>query len=211
MKRCRVMACLTVLVACLAISECFAATVDFETVGVGTAYGSDYGNLPGEVVLTQDGIDMSVEEFLLGTFVGLIKAEVGGRYSSFFTSTPLELDNISVEFDFTNVGFDVTRVTLEYQEFGGSNNFAVNGEAPLVITPLSNLPIDVAPGVTAAVADGVITLLGNVDSVRIGGQELGIDTIVAVPEPASIILLGLGFVILLRRRRNARTAKSPIS
>jgi len=203
MKRGRTIACLTMLTVWVVAAKGLAATVDFESVKPGTTFGQAFGNTPGQTVLTQEGIAMSVEEFFLGTFVGFIKAEVGGRYDDYFPTTPLELDNIGVRFDFADVSFDVTHVTLEYQEFGGGNNFAVNDQTLHQVSPLSDLPTDVAPGVTASVDAGLVTLEGNIDSLQIGEQELGIDNIVAVPEPMSILLVGLGGVAVLRRRRQA--------
>ncbi|RME41940.1 MAG: PEP-CTERM sorting domain-containing protein [Planctomycetota bacterium] len=187
--------------ASLFVSTGLAAQVDFESVPVGTVYGDPVGNVPGDVVLSQDGIDLSVESFFLGTFVGFNQAEVGGRYAGFFSSTPLELDNISVRFDFSDVGFPVTGVSLEFQEFGGADNFAVNDGSVLVLNSLTDLPTDIAPGVTATVDGGVITLTGPVSSFQIGGQELAVDTIVAVPEPATLALLILGGGWLAMRRR----------
>ena len=201
MKRSRTITCLTMLIVWIVAAKGLADTMDFESVKPGTTFGQAFGNTPGEIVLTQGGIAMSVEEFFLGTFVGFIRAEVGGRYDEYFPTTPLELDNIGVRFDFADVSFDVTHVTLEYQEFGGGNNFAVNDHTLYEVSPLSDLPVDVAPGVTASVDAGVITLVGEIDSFQIGGQELGIDNIVAVPEPMSMLLLGLGGVALMYRRR----------
>ena len=56
------------------------------------------------------------------------------------------------------------------------------------------------PGITATVDDRFVTLTGNIDSFRIGGQELYIDNITAIPEPATLLLLGAGGVWLMRRR-----------
>ena len=179
----------------------FAQTVDFESVPVGARWGQDYGHSPGEVVLSQDDIDMSVEHFFLGTFVGFNVAEVGGVYAEFVPTTHLALDNISVKFDFTGLGFDVTMVTLDYWEFGGANSFAANDDIIFQLAALTDLPADVAPGVTASADVNAITLTGNIDSLLVGGQELGIDNIVAIPEPTTAALLTLGGAILLRRRR----------
>lgn len=196
----RVITWLLIAVATFVGHGAFAATVDFEAVAVGTKYGASYGHAPGDVVLGQDGIAMSVEEFFLGTFTGFIKAEVGGPYAQSFPTTALDLDNISVRFDFAGVGFEVTMVTVEYMEFGGGNNFAVNDYTIHEISPMTNLPTAVAPGVTATVDAGVITLVGDIDDFQIGGQELAIDNVIAVPEPTGILLLGLGGTLLLRRR-----------
>jgi hypothetical protein len=76
--------------------------------------------------------------------------------------------------------------TIFGEEFGGSNDFAVNDWELFQIIPLTDLPEEVAPGVTASVEDGVITpaaLDGNIDNVLIGGQQLAVDNIAALPEP----------------------------
>lgn len=185
-------------------SASFAATVDFDGVPAGTRFGGAYGQSPGDVVLSQDGIDVSVEEFLLGSFTGFIRAEVGGQYAQSFPTPALDLDNISVRFDLSNLGFVTTQVTLEYAEFGGSDNFSVNGGPIHTLAALTDLPALVAPGVNAFVSGDMITLTGVVDNFQIGGQELAIDTIVAVPEPATLGLLGIGATTLLLRRRRRR-------
>ena len=56
---------------------CLAATMEFESVPVGTKYGGDFGNVPGHVVLTENGIKMSVEQFFFQQFTG-----IEGRYVS---------------------------------------------------------------------------------------------------------------------------------
>jgi len=194
-------------IAALILADCaFAgqAVVDFEVEAPGTFFGGPADDVPGEVVLQQNGIRMSVEEYYLGTFVGFYRATVGGEFAGLFSSLPLQTDNISVLFDFSGLTFDVTRVTLEYKEFGGSDNFAVNGHTIHELTSLLNLPAEVAPGVSASVADGLITLTGMIDSFRIGGQELAIDNVTAVPEPGAICLLLGGAISLLRRRKSRR-------
>ena len=187
-----------------------AATMDFQSVALGTKYGGDFGNFPGQVVLTepaQNGIDMSVEQFFFQQFIGFFQAEVVGSSNDH----QLAIDNISVLFDLTNVGFNVTSLTLEYVELGGNDNFAVNGGSILQLAELTDIPANVAPGVTALVDGGLITLTGKIDSVLIGGQELTVDTIVAVPEPTSLVLLAVGGVLALRclRRTGFVSRNSP--
>lgn len=177
-----------------------AATMDFQSADLGTRYGGDFNNVPGQVVLTEpalNGIDMSVEQFYFQQFTGFFQAEVVGPSNDH----QLAIDNISVLFDLSNVGFNVTSLTLEYLELGGNDNFAVNGGPILQLAELTDIPPNVAPGVTALVDGGLITLTGKIDSVLIGGQELTIDTIVAVPEPTSLVLFGAGGVLALQRLR----------
>jgi len=185
---------------------CLAATMEFESVPVGTKYGGDFGNVPGQVVLTENGIKMSVEQFFFQQFTGFFTAEVTGPANDH----ELAIDNINVLFDLTALPFNVSSLTLQYSELGGEDNFAVNGGSILQLPNLTNVPVNVAPGVTALVDGGRITLTGDIDRVLIGGQELSVDTVVAVPEPTSLLLLGTGGALLLRRlRRPVRAARKP--
>ena len=148
---------------------------------------------------------MSVELYMLGGFADFFAAEVGANQVPGLPTQSLSLDNISVAFDFSDVGFEARMVTLDFQDFGGTSNFSVNGSALHIINPLSDLPVNVAPGVTAEVSDSTVRLTSIEDtiitSVGVGGQELFIDNVVAfVPEPATLALLALGMGPLLRRR-----------
>jgi len=214
MKRRCLCTCLATAIICCSQAVGLPLTVDFESVALGTKYGADYGNTPGEPVFTQDGIVVSVDNFYLSTFVGFIRAEVGGAYAVDFPTTPLELDNISVAFDFTGLGFDVTNVTLEYREFGGADNFSVNGQTLYQLDALTDLPALVAPGINASVIEqdsiALTAAAGyHIDGFLIGGQELGVDTIVAIPEPTSALLLALAGVgaLTLQRARHRQRAR----
>ena len=182
-----------------------AAKVEFESFPVGTKFGGDFGNPPGPIPdeFIEDGIQISVEQFFFQQFTGFFLAEVVGPANDH----QLAIDNINVLFNLTNVGFNVTSLTLQYSELGGEDNFAVNGGSIRQLARLADIPANVAPGVTALVDGGLITLTGKINSVLIGGQELTVDTIVAVPEPTSMILLAAGGVLALRRFR--RTSVGP--
>lgn len=188
-------------------SACLAASITFDSGAVNPPdqFGAAFGTMPTAVVLREEGIDMSVEEFFLRSFVGFSKAEVVPPSAGLFTTNALSLDNISVLFDFSGLSFDVTQVSIEFREGGGENNFDVNRFA--LITPLmdiTDLVGEIAPDITVSVTGQTVTLLAQnqavIDSVLIGGQELVIDNIMAVPEPSSVVLVGLAAVFLLRRR-----------
>ncbi|UCE58551.1 MAG: PEP-CTERM sorting domain-containing protein [Phycisphaerales bacterium] len=181
-------------------STVLAAAVDFESVAVGTLWGESGGQHPGELVLVQNDISVYVEEFFFGGTAAFFEAETGGRYASFFDSTPLELNHISVLFDFANVGVEVNQVTFDYLYLGGVTNFAVNERITFMLDSMEAIETHTAPGIAATVDDRFVTLTGNIDSFRIGGQELYIDNVTVIPEPATLLLLGVGGFWLMRRR-----------
>lgn len=187
--------------------------MDFDNVPVGTRFGQNFGNTPGQVVLAQDGIQMSFENYLLSSqgYMNFVEGQIDGQYAeAYFPSRALSMDNINVRFDFTQVGFDVDRVSLEYVELGPLSNLSVNGQPLIETFPLNLLPSNVAPGVTmltelldASTGRTRLTFFGDIDSVLIGGQEFGVDTVIAIPEPATLALLGAcGAFVVIRRRRS---------
>jgi len=176
--------------------------IDFEDVALGRTFGALDNQTSGELVLSRNGIDVRVEDFFFGPSVVPGFAEVGGIFDPQFPTTPLSIDNLNLRFEFANVGFPVTQVSFEFVEFGGLDNFSVNDSPLIQLSPLTGLPVNIAPGVTVEVDDRTVTLQGAIDSFVVGGQELGIDNIIAVPEPATLALLALGgFGICLRFRR----------
>lgn len=190
----------------LCAAPSFASVIDFEDIPAGTVYGVP-DDVAGDVIITTpDGIEVSVDELLVNNNPFFFQAVVGGEFDPFFDSTPVSMDNITFSFDFANLATAVDFVSIEFQEFGGVSNFAVNGGVPYQLTSLANLPSNVAPGVTAVVNEDMIVLLGDIDSFLIGGQELGIDNVIAVPEPLSLTILAFGAGTLALRRRAVRAA-----
>lgn len=202
MKRAAACTCLALAAYVSAAPFGLAATVDFDELTPGTSFGGHVGDNPGDVVHVEDLVSMSIEEFFVGSFVGFNTATVGGRFVDLVDTTdPLDLHNISVRFDFANLSFAATSVKIEYWCFGGANELAVNDETIHSFYSFNNLPANVASGVAATAADGTVTLDGPIHSFRIGGQELSIDNMIAIPEPVSLILLAFGVVALIRPLR----------
>jgi len=178
--------------------------MSFDDLPGGTLFGVAAGDLPAEIVYSKNGIDMAVDSFFLGSFTGFYDAEVGGIYSSAFGTPALELDNIAVVFTFGGLGFDVTQLSFDFVEFGGGVNFSVNGGSILELDSLSALPADLGGGVSGDISGGVLTLTAPaspITSLRIGGQELVIDNLAVIPEPATTLLLVFGATVLWRQRR----------
>ncbi len=186
-------ALLTAMVLLAVGPAAFAATVDFETLAAGSTYGTAAGNAPGDVILTQDDIQVSVEEFYLtaSSFTGFVEAEAGGQTATEFPTQPLSLNNISVKFDLSGVSFPVGYVSLQYVDLGGEENISVNGGTINEVAALTAVGAAVAPGVSLAVfenpiaggASGEIVLTGPVTSLTIGGQEFGIDDLIVAQDP----------------------------
>ena len=172
----------------------------FDDLDLGTIFGAPKDQ-PGFPVYEEDGIVMSVEEIIVEGAAGFLRAEVGGRYGDLFPTHSLDLNNISVAFDFRQVGFAVNQVSLQFVELGPLNNFSVNDADLFELSSLQLIPSEIAPGVTAVVTDGVITLTGDIEEMLVGGQELAIDTVFAIPEPATLLLVAVGGTALVRSRR----------
>jgi len=193
-------ACLIAMFVAVCAVTSRAGSVDFDGLADGTMFGLG-ANTPGELVHAEDGIQMTVENFRLGTTDYFFFAEIGGPGSGAFATRSLSLDNISVRFDFAGVGYPVNQLTFEFADFGGSSNFAVNDETLFIVDPLTTLPANVATGVTATINAGLVTLNGPIQSVLIGGQELVIDSVTPVPEPTTGLLLAGAVVAVWRRSR----------
>ncbi|MFV9677942.1 MAG: CARDB domain-containing protein [Methanosarcinales archaeon] len=166
------------------------ACVDFgPPPTVGTQYGSPAGNVPGDVVLlVPNGIQMSVYDFRWtgggGTFN---KARIEMPPHPFGTGQTINTNNINLEFDFTGIGFPVSKVEFQYLDLGGFENFSINGQpVPVYAGELSGVPSPIA-GVNVTVTSvpvpggkiGTVVLTGSVHNLRIGGQEFWIDNVCA--------------------------------
>jgi|CXWL01.1.fsa_nt_gi hypothetical protein len=183
--------------------------VNFESPpwpAAGQTYGGGIANA-GNVIRTQEGIDVSVETFRTGTFEDLNVATLHGPGTDSFATKHVFFDNINFGFDLTSIA-PINHVTIDYHEFGGVNNFSVNGGPIIELSPqsggmlsLANHPL-LPAGITATVDADSIHLSGIISNFLIGGQELAVDNIVAVPEPTCLVLLAAGLGAgLLRRRR----------
>lgn len=180
-----------VLVLGLIATTAAANMVDFDAVPPGSMYGVPAGHIPGDVVLTQDGIDMSVERFFwLGGGVTFNSADIVPSSSPFAPgpTQALHTNNINAQFDFSGVGFPVKEVSLEFVDFGGNENFDVNGVGLQNVnsfTGLTSYPgqfdVIVTPTPLAGGLGGTLLVRQTgpdpVKTLLIGGQEFGIDTL----------------------------------
>lgn len=195
----------------------FAQSVTFDGLPVGETFGPPEFEA-GDVIHTENGISVTIEEFLNGAGVPVFfgPAQVfaagdpmpgfpPGLPSGFGDGNVMFTPNVSLEFDLANVG-PINQVAFEWANGGGNENISVNGEE-IWFQSIVTAPTEIAPGVTLTASFDELTLVGTanlvgpIESLRVGGQEFAIDSIVAVPEPATLVCLAFGLVAAFSRRR----------
>jgi hypothetical protein len=156
---------------------------------LGTTYGAPVGQVSGDLAFSFNLIDAYVFNFhTFGPGIAFNRAYIDNAPVAFSPGQSLRLNNISLELDLRNLGFTVRRVTFAYLDLGGYENLAINGS--LYVGEITSAPA-VLGGANVAVSStplppprsgktGTVTITGNiVKSVRIGGQELWIDSVCA--------------------------------
>jgi len=174
---------------CLCPRRIKVVCVDFEPpLAVGTQYGSP-GHNSGDLAFTTKGVPISVYEFKFngdGAFrVATIEEQPSLQFSS---GQCIRTNNINLEFDFSQLGFQTSQVDLRFLDTGGHENLSVNG-SPIYVGELRSAPASIG-GVSLVVNTesfpppspnirGILTLRGEVKTLRIGGQEFWIDQVCA--------------------------------
>lgn len=203
----------------LAQSTIAANIIDFEAEPLGTIYGTTAGTSPGDVVVIQDDIKMTVENFTLGAFTEFNEATIVQPPQSFFpaASNPtqaLNANNINAKFDLLSVGYDVDFLSIRYVDVGGDENFEINSLGRQEVgslsslTPVPGFNVNVTSNPVTGGVEGVVEIYaaaGNrIEQLLIGGQEFAIDDLKVVPEPSGLMIIALGCIAMslgrLRRR-----------
>lgn len=209
------------LCACGALaSAATAATVDFEppTLALGDEFGPAVGDVPGDLAFVQDNIAVYLDQFSEGgvnSFNSAIISGQPGPPQSYFPpalnpTRTATLNNIAFRFDFTSLPYPVTALTFDYVDLGGTENLNLNllGRQELAqfsdATSYGHHLISVSENVVSGGVTGTVTVTSEVDytidTLLVGGQELGIDNVNAVPEPGTLSLLGVATLLAGRRR-----------
>jgi hypothetical protein len=159
--------------------------VDHETRLIGEAWGSPFGDAPGDLLFVEDGIPVYIGEYQAGTGGWFYNyCEITNALLGFGTANVMLINNVVNLYDIAATGLISNTVTFEYLDLGGTENLEVNG-APRYVGELDLAPVNIAPGVTCSVVTwavpggkrGEVTLTGQVDKLVVGGQEFWIDNI----------------------------------
>jgi len=178
-----------------------ALVLDFSDLTAGATYNV------GDSFVSSGAVITGQEFYWLGggsTTGGSATVETGGLAGG--AGNELGLNNINLSFDF---GAPLDGLALEYGYGGGNINLEINGDFVNVSDMLS-IPHNLG-GTEIFTFDNngsdghMFVIGGQINSFALGGQELRIDNIVAsvIPEPATAVLLGLGSLTMLKRRKRS--------
>jgi hypothetical protein len=159
--------------------------VDFEQFPAGLLLGPAIGLSPGDVILGEEGLSVSIEEiqYANGT-TGFLNASINNDNFGGLEGNYIFMGNNSLLLDFSSAEGAVQQVCFDFVDGGGEENFSVNG-SPVTITndfiEIANLNI---PGVNidltlidANLLTGTVCITGVIESLLVGGQEFGVDNV----------------------------------
>ncbi len=158
--------------------------VTYDYLGVGTAWGSPYGDAPGDFLFSEDGIPVFAELFDWGGGTAFNYTQIVPAFLPLGAINVAELNNISQRFDIGALGITTDSVSFEFYDQGGTENLGVNGH-PLFVGDLHTVPAAYFPGVSVNVTwswagpdiYGVVTITGDVQELIVGGQEFHMDNV----------------------------------
>ena len=174
---------------CTATCDVFAG---FDLLTAGDRYGdpAEGANINvaiGTQATTSDGVPIYLEPLHDFGTASYKYMAVGAHYGGWGSGMALWTNNITAQFDIQSV-IDVTdTVCIAFRDEGGFENLWVNGAAP-AISPtgyggltvfngavIGGVQVQVTGANVGYAFEGTITLIGDVDKLSIGGQELWLD------------------------------------
>ena len=150
-------------------------------------FGANYGDNAGDIIFNESNIDIRIDSMLwVNGLRGYNFVEIQAVDCGFGFDQRAWFNNTSLIFNLNSI--NTKGVSFIFWDHGGEENLQVNGATEYVITNFKVLPSVVAPGVTCTVDSvykdnctgieiGRVTLLGNINELRIAGQELAIDSL----------------------------------
>lgn len=155
--------------------------IEFETLPIGAIFGDGYNSL-GEEIFIENDMAVAVDSFFyVGGGGNFSNCNVIDGSATFGTGNAMWTSNINLIVDFTNVpGMDVNKVTFDFADYGGSENFSING-APIYAGELMMAPTP--PNIFMYFTNmgsyyrGTVLGYVPIELLVIGGQEFEIDNI----------------------------------
>lgn len=163
--------------------------VKFDSLTGGTRYGNSTGYSPGDPLFRENDIDVSIHELpWVGGGNGFNFATVESAPGGFGSGNVMSTNNVTLEFNISDLPFNPKRATFDFRDLGGSEHLEVDRCGPrytgeiqasagttlcggVAITSISTSPV---PG--GVVARG--ELKGSIQkNFRIGGQEFKLDNV----------------------------------
>ncbi len=157
--------------------------IDFESFELNTEFGVQAGQKEGDIAFTTpEKIVAKVWQFLFPQDSTFGDAVVVTAPQGFGSGQCLQMNNVDMEFDYSNSSIRPTQITIQFSMQGGNQNLSVNNSDPF-IGPLTQVPAQIG-NVQVAVkmtndTIGTLTLAGSVTTFKIGGQGLLIDNVCA--------------------------------
>lgn len=157
---------------------------------VGTMFGAAEGQKPGDTILTENGIAVTLETYHQADGgAGFGQASVDAMLVPGGTRQSLRTNAIAVRFDFTGLPYPAKGASFHYVDFGGSKDLAANDDKPLadgIVAMAGRMTggttVSVTTGPTAADSTpGTVTLSGPIKSLSVGGRDFWIDAVCAEP------------------------------
>ena len=192
---------LVIIISFLAVTGASALLIDFEDLAVGQTY--EVGGS-----FTTRGVVVEVEDIWVGE-----RWDSGGSASIVDYSSAGGSGN-EVRPGRVNLNFlintNYNSLTLKYGEYGGSLNISINGDfryfdnfVDIDGETIGNTSVTAIDNGTPGQSTGELTVAGTISSFKIGGAELYLDDINFIPEPGTVLLVGLGGLAVMRKRKRA--------
>jgi hypothetical protein len=153
----------------------------------GTQYGSPSGHTTGNLILSEEGINVYLLNFYPLTGPPLFDyCEVDQPFAGFGFGKTMRINDICLEFYFGFLSTIITSVRFSFADFGNDANISI-GSIPPYIGPLTYFtpPTDYTFSVeTHSIPGGIrgkATITGpSIDTLIIGGKDLWLDSICVV-------------------------------
>lgn len=160
----------------------------------------------GSEIFSENNIPVTMHDFFWSTGgIGYNWARAQQASAAFGDGIILWTNNVNIGFDFSKLETLPNKVTFYYKNDGGNENIQVN-DGERVISRIKNGEGEIAPNVNLQVtlideAEQIYmaALTGEVQMLKIGGQEFSIDQVCALYEEQGVPSISMKYVNLKKR------------